>query len=261
MFFVKKLVSVFFYPSSLGMLLLAAGLALLWFTGRARLGKLLATCGFGVLLLFSYNAVADLLLAPLERRHPPLYPRAQLDSAIIAAGAAPRWIVVLAAGHASDARLPATDRVGAAALSRLVEGIRLYRQLPGSKLILSGGLGTPQKYADVVGAVAEDLGVRREDLVLHPHGWDTEQEAETIAPLVGKQPFVLVTSASHMRRSMALFRKRGTNPIAAPTYHLAKDAPGVSLDALFPWPGPLSESNAAAHEYMGLFWSRLRGRL
>jgi uncharacterized SAM-binding protein YcdF (DUF218 family) len=261
MFFAKKLLSVFFYPSSVGLLLLAAGLALLWFTGRARLGKLLATSGFGVLLLFSYNAVADLLLYPLEEQHPVLYPRAQLDAAIARAGATPRWIVVLAAGHVSDARLPPADRLGVAAMTRLVEGIRLHGQLPGSKLLLSGGLGTPEKYADVVGAVAEELGVRREDMVLHREGWYTEEEAATIAPLVGKQPFVLVTSASHMRRSMALFRKRGTNPIAAPTFHMAKDAPGVGLDAFFPWPGPLSESNAAAHEYMGMFWSKLRGRL
>jgi uncharacterized SAM-binding protein YcdF (DUF218 family) len=261
MFFIKKLVSAFLYPSTLGMGLLAAGLILLWFTRRAKLGKILATSGFGLLLLMSYNVVADLLLHPLETRYPTLYPRDQLDAAVARAGGTPRFIVVLAAGHISDPQVPATDRIGTAALSRIVEGIRMQRQLPGSKLILSGGIGEGEKYADVAGAVAEVLGVRRDDMVLHRQGWDTEQEAETIAPLVGKEPFVLVTSASHMPRSMALFRRRGTNPIASPAYHLGKDAPGVTMDAFLPWPGPLAESNAAAHEYIGLLWSKLRGRL
>jgi uncharacterized SAM-binding protein YcdF (DUF218 family) len=51
--------------------------------------------------------------------------------------------------------------------------------------------------------------------------YDAENVALMIMPLVGNVPCYAVKSASCMPRSIARFRKRGLNPIAAPTEHQA----------------------------------------
>ncbi len=100
---------------------------------------------------------------------------------------------------------------------RLIEGVRLHREIPGSKLILSGDNDS----AEGMATMAEALGVSGEDIVPAFEPRDTEEESQQIAPIVGAQRFILVTSASHMPRAMGLFRKRGLQPIAAPTDYLA----------------------------------------
>jgi uncharacterized SAM-binding protein YcdF (DUF218 family) len=261
MFFAKKLISAFLLPTTLSIALLVAGLLLLWVTGRAKLGRLLATCGLGLLLLSSYVPVADAFLTPLESSYTPLYPRSALDRALKDAGQPIKWIVVLGGGHTLDPSVPANDQLGDSALSRLIEAIRLQRQVPGSKILLSGGVGGPVRHADVLAEVAVTLGLAPESYALDRTAWDTEQEARSIAQRVASGPFLLVTSAMHMPRAMGLFRKAGARPIAAPTHHFTLDVPGVSLGELFPTPGALGKVDAGVHEYLGMLWSRLRGRM
>ena len=50
-----------------------------------------------------------------------------------------KWMVVLGGGHTSYLRLPAMSKISKASLARLVEGIRIYKLFPASKLVLSGG--------------------------------------------------------------------------------------------------------------------------
>jgi uncharacterized SAM-binding protein YcdF (DUF218 family) len=265
MFFLKKFISGFLVPSTVCVLLMVAGLVLLWFTRRERVGKILTTVGVGLLLLFSNPALSELMLAPLENRNLPLYPDQRLQSVVPPAGGNPPWIVVLSAGHIADPRVPPSGQLGTAAVARVLEGIRLHRRLPGSRLLLSGGIGsgTPQdpKHADLLGAVADVCAVDRPSIVLHRSGWDTEEEAETISKVVGTQPFLLVTSASHMPRALGLFRRRGANPIPASAFFYTMDEPGFAASDLVPNPGALNASNAGMHEYIGLVWSKLRGRL
>jgi uncharacterized SAM-binding protein YcdF (DUF218 family) len=261
MFFAKKLISAFLLPTTVSLALLVAGLLMLWLSRRQWLGRLLATIGLGLLLLASYPPVADAFLRPLESRYTPLFPREELDKALAQAGKPIKWIVVLGAGHVLDKAVPANDQLGDSATSRLLEGIRLQRQMPGSKILLSGGVGGAVKHADVLGQVAQILGVPAESYVLDRSAWDTEQEASNLAGQIGKEPFLLVTSALHMPRAMGLFRRAGVHPIAAPTHHVTLDEPGVGLDELFPSPGALSKMDAGAHEYIGMLWSKLRGRM
>jgi uncharacterized SAM-binding protein YcdF (DUF218 family) len=108
--------------------------------------------------------------------------------------------------------------------------------------------------------MAEALGVSAQDMMRLAEPRDTEEESQQIAPIVGAQRFILVTSASHMPRAMGLFRKRGLQPIAAPTDYLA---PGhrVDLDDLFPDGYKLFKSQTAFYEYLGLAWEALRGKI
>jgi uncharacterized SAM-binding protein YcdF (DUF218 family) len=263
MFFAKKIISAFLEPATAAMALLALGLVLLWHGRRQRAGLVVATIGFGLLVLGTSRFVANATLVPLEDRHPPLYPRSALEAAIAKAGEKPEWIVVLGGGETADARVPANDQLSDSGLSRVIEGIRLLREVPGTKLLLSGGVGNDRigKHADRLAAVATMLGVRPEEMELDRSAWDTEQEAKNIASRLGKTPFFLVTSAFHMPRAAGLFRKAGTNPIPAPTHHMSLDEPGVTFNQFFPSPSALGDLAAGWHEYLGILWSKLRGRI
>jgi uncharacterized SAM-binding protein YcdF (DUF218 family) len=260
MFALKTLLSNVLQPLLLALGLLAVGLALLWFTGRQRAGKVLVTVGFGLLALFSLPIIGLALVRPLEVGQLSLYPAERLATAT--AGRNPRWIVVLGAGHAPDVGYPAVDRLGVAALGRLAEAVRLHRELPGTKLLLSGGaVGDRETHAEVMVQAAVMLGVPRADIELDPTTVDTEDEAAKLGRRVGKDDFVLVTSATHMRRALALFRGRGLDPIPAPAQHIGLYEPGLRSRDFWPQAGALEYSQIALHEYIGRLWSRLRGRL
>ena len=175
-----------------------------------------------------------------------------------------KWIVVLGGGHTSDSRMPANSQLYHPALARLVEAIRLYHSLPGSKLILSGGaLYDPVPESEVLADVALALRVEKKNLILESLSRDTEEEAIVIQKMVGKDPFVLVTSASHMPRAMGLFRKLGMHPIPAPTDYGIRESSweGISPGMFFPGSTNLQNAEAAVYECLGLVWAKLRNRI
>lgn len=53
--------------------------------------------------------------------------------------------------------------------------------------------------------LAESLGIPAKAIHLEIHSDDTYTEAQNVLPLVGHKPFILVTSAYHMPRSVGLF--------------------------------------------------------
>lgn len=252
MFILKKIVSRFLFPLPLSLEILVVGLYLLWFTRKQRAGKTLVS--FGTLLLagLSYFFTANMLLHPLERRFPPF---------IVASHAgvstpAPHLIVVLGGGANNDPGVPITSRLSSDLMVRLAEGLRLHRDLPGSKLILSGDAEMAERMSQVVQA----LGVGPQDILLAAGSRDTEEESRRIAPLVGQSPFILVTSAAHMRRAMGLFRKLGMAPLAAPTDYRAPQQ-ALEPDDLFPNAYELFKSQTAVYEYLGLAWAELRDKI
>lgn len=261
MFLVKKIVALFFYPVGLCLGILILGLFCLWATRRQRLGKVLVTLGTVLLLLCSTPLISSWLLVPLEQRypallHPETVSRESKDST------SPKWIVVLGGGHVSDPSLPANSQISAAALGRVVEGVRLHKAVQGSKLLLSGGaVFDPVPEAEVMAQIAVLLGVKPQDIVLESDSRDTAEEAALIAKMIGREKFILVTSAAHMPRSMALFRRRGLQPIPAPADFQATNAQSFEPGSFFPGVGSLGQTQTALHEYLGLVWAWLRGEI
>jgi uncharacterized SAM-binding protein YcdF (DUF218 family) len=256
MFLFKKIVGPFFFPLSLCLEIFLIGLFLLWFTRKKKAGKIFVSAGVILLILCTYGPVPRLLLKPLEYRYPPLLSVKDLPEI--------RWIVVLGAGHTSDAQMPANSQLYHSSLARLVEGIRLHHSLPGSKLILSGGaLYDPVPESKVLADVALALRVERQNLILESLSRDTEEEAGLIEKMVGKDAFVLVTSASHMPRAVGLFQKLGMHPIPAPTDYGIKESPGkeISPGLFFPGSTDLQNAETAVYEYLGLAWAGLRNRI
>lgn len=107
------------------------------------------------------------------------------------------------------------------------------------------------------------LGVEREKIVLDLHSRDTEEQSERIQKIVRQEPFILVTSAAHMPRALAIFHKIGLQAIPAPTDHWVKQKPQQKLSPsmFFPNPEEWVKAQIALYEYLGLAWAKLCGRI
>lgn len=252
----KKVVSGLFFPVPVICEMLVVGLILLWFTRRQKAGKVFVTAGTGLLLLLGNAQVSAVLVRSLEQRFHPI----ALASASASAGKSAKasYIVVLGSGYSPDPRIDLDSRLSEDGMVRLVEGVRLYRKLEGCKLILSGG---PPAAAQTMREIALSLGVKSQDIILEQHSRDTEEEAQFIKPIVDANPFLLVTSASHMPRATALFRKLGMKPTAAPTDYLAKKSSAITPDQIYPGAYGLLEAQRAVYEYLGMAWEKLRGQI
>jgi uncharacterized SAM-binding protein YcdF (DUF218 family) len=173
-----------------------------------------------------------------------------------------RWIVVLGGGHTADSRLPATGQLSTSSLARLVEGIRLYRQLPHTKLVVSGGPGfTNTSDGKIMAQAAQSLGVPVEAIVAEMVARDTEQQAQLIKPIVQQDPFILVTSANHLPRAMALFQRVGLQPIPAPADFQVKYSPQLTFGYFYPSVEALNKTDRSFYELWGWWWAKVRGKI
>jgi len=254
MFLFKKIVAPLFFPLSIILEILIVGIFLLWFTRRQKAGKAVVFAGALLLGLLSYSSISDICLKPLEYKYPPVMDLHQFSEV--------KWVVVLGGGHNSDPNLPVTSQISESSLSRLVEGIRIHKLLPKSKLVLSGGaVFDPVPESKVMAGVAEVMGIGENRLVLEKLSKDTKDQARLIHEIVGDERFILVTSASHMPRSMALFQKLGMKPIPAPADYWVKKRHRISPGVLFPNADSLRKMERVFYEYLGLGWAWLRGQI
>ena len=263
MFLFKKIFSRFFFPLPSALFISFFGLSLLFFTKRERLGKILLSIGLVVIMLFGYSGISNIIIAPLEYQYKPYITRSDNDPRLQTDSSPIRFIVILGGGHTSDPKLPVTSQIEQSTLVRLIEGIRIYRKNPGSKIILSGGMVfDPVSNAEIMASLARDLGVSEDDMIIESESKDTKDEAKIIQSMIGENPFVLVTSAVHMPRSVALFKKQQMNPIPAPVGHLAKKRQGkIHPGAFFPDAKNIKKIESAIHEYLGIVWAKLRGQI
>lgn len=168
------------------------------------------------------------------------------------------YIVVLGSGHISDARLPAASRLGASSLYRLVESVRILGFFPDATLLLTGGPGldtTPN--ANIMLQAARDLGIPPTRIIAEPDPDDTLQEARIVKTYTGADPFVLVTSAMHMKRAIEIFQQNGMHPIAAPTGYIVKENEKKERFSFFPDPMNMILWKNVLYEWLGTIWSRL----
>ena len=210
--------------------------------------------GIVLLVLFSYTPFPDISLKSLEYRYAPLIDVSQFSDI--------KWVVVLGGGHHSDFKLPATSQLSESSLSRLVEGVRIHKLLPESCLVLSGGsVFDPVPEAKVMARAAEVMGIGGNKIILEQLSRNTADQARFIHEIVGDEKFILVTSASHMPRSMALFQKSGMRPIPAPTDYWVKKRQRTGPGVFFPSADSFRKMERVFYEYLGLGWARLSGQI
>ena len=241
-FVIKKAITFFVEPMGLIMTLLVMGLFFL-FTNKQRLSKISLSLGLLFLFLFSFPPVSNFLVELLENQYPKYEHKEDIT-----------YIHVLGGGHNTDASQPISSHLSNASTKRVLEGILIHNSIKNSKIIFTGYGGDTNIPTAIMNKIlAIQLGVNEEDMIVNGIPKDTKEEALFTKTLVGEEAFVLVTSASHMPRSMMLFKSLGMNPIAAPTY-FKKD----NTTYFLPSSGSLESSRMAIHEYIGMLWAKIK---
>ncbi|MBK8050985.1 MAG: YdcF family protein [Anaerolineales bacterium] len=259
--YLSKLLPLFFYPLGFACLLLVA---LLLLRRHTRWVVALALAALLVLWLGGNRLVSIALLRSLEWQYLPPDPLPPADA------------IVVLGGGARPATWPRTTAEVNEAGDRLIYAAKLYQDGVAPKLLLSGGAPVAdapnvQTEAESMASLLEIMGVPRTALLQDPSSRNTYENAiETRSQLEeqGIDRIVLVTSASHMPRSVAIYEKQGFDVIPAPTDFLVTQAdwdyyfspdPSIQLFNLFPTAENLERTGKALKEWVGLAVYRLRG--
>jgi len=252
LFVLKKILSCATYPLSTSLLLWLAGVLSWRFKARGVTAFALVLVGGLWLLVTSMPLTGAILLRSLEAGAGPYADADELERQGI------KYIVVLG-GDLRAGDLSPADRVACTSLVRIMEGIRLWKRLPGSKLVLSGGSVSRGKMPTAQGMaiMAREMGVPADSMILESESWDTDDEARLLKPILTGKRFALVTSALHMPRSVAAFGARGLVPNPAPADFQAGQF------TLEPWSfvpsvEGLAMTSRAIHEIMGRSVQRLK---
>jgi len=253
MFYLKKIIGALLMPLPICFALLGIGLVLLWRGKATRTRTAMLSGGVLLLFAFSFAPLVNLGVETLERRYPGFEAAQHPDMA---------WVVVLGGGTSDDPSLAANNQLSGASLARLVEGLRILRRYPDARLLVSGAaVFSTRTEAQVMRETAWMLGADTTRIRMDEASMDTEAQAVNVKALVVDAPFVLVTSAYHMPRSMALFEKQGLSPVPAPTAYLYRRSRQFDARILLPGEDTLGQTKAVFHEYLGLAWAWLNGRV
>ena len=260
LFWLKKFFSFWLMPLPFCCTALVAGLLLMGFTRRARLGRALVVVATVLLMLLSNSYVSKWLMRPLEARYPAM-PDFTTGAQLPAALAGCKFVVVLGGGNGNSPGISANNLLSSSAISRLTEGVRLGRALPDARLIVCGpGDGRRPSHAQVLGRAAQALGIAADRILYIEHARDTEEEARETRRLAAGAPVALVTSAWHMPRSMALFRGTGLTTVPCPADFRAHTGDPLVFDDFLFDAESLGRSTFALRERLGYLWIWLRGK-
>ena len=224
-------------------------LALVLLPRFRRLATFMLWGGLLVFGLLGFSAVPDALLRSLESQYkvPTLTQINPYAGVIVLGGATGSPNVYKAHGQ-----VPLGD-----AAERMTLPIGLMRKFPNFELIFSGGEGrlvpTGTTEAELAKIFYEEQGVDMKRVTLESKARNTRENARQVAALLGercKQPWLLVTSAWHMPRSMAELEATGCNVTAFPVDFRTGEETSLTkyamAESLMSW-------QTALHEYLGMF--------
>lgn len=253
-FYVSKIAWFILQPLVAIVILFALGLVWRWLGFRRT--SIVFTVLAGLLLVVSALTPAGLLMtAVLENR----FPRPELPDDV--AG-----IVVL--GGSFDTRVaksrgePELNEAG----DRVTEAVALARRYPQAKVIFSGGLAAifEDDVPEVESAEAffTALGLSGDRVILEGKARNTAENAVFSKELADPQPgevWLLVTSASHMPRSVGCFRVAGFDVLPYPVDYRTPLGPALYRPSSATTRN-LEKVHFAIREYIGLVAYRLTGR-
>lgn len=245
--FFRHLMESFFNPFFIILIFFAC---LLFFLYKERKSSLLKEflALFMVMIILGLGFIPQKITQLMENKYPIIHTP---SSAI-------HWIVVLSGGQAQGTDKPANMMLYGASVKRLVEAVRIYRQLPQVKLLLSGG-GVNQEIPEAkrLAILANWFDIPAADIVLENVALNTAEEAREIKKIINDTPFYLVTSAMHMHRAMLLCKNQGLNPIAAPTDFTQFWQDERWEKRFIPNAHNLVYLSIALHELLGLAWGKV----
>ena len=259
--FLSKLLPLFLYPLGLAAILLLLALLL---GRRPERVRWLLVMAFALLFLGGNRLVMIAAVRSLEAQHPPLG-----DGLVAQVG-----VVLGGATRGNDPPRP-MDEVTEAG-DRLLYAAHLYHTGVVRQLLLSGGTVETQRTsgraeAEAMSALLVELGVPPEALLLEDQSRNTYENSVASQLLLDDlriDEIILITSALHMPRSVALFEARGFTVIPAPTDFLVSELdwayytrPELSIQLLNLAPDAsfLHYTSNALKEYVGMLIYRLQG--
>ncbi|KPL82719.1 hypothetical protein SE15_11660 [Thermanaerothrix daxensis] len=260
--FLSKFLPLFVYPLGLACVFLIV--ALLRKSTRSK--QILTASALLVLWLGGNRWVAYSLARSLEWRY---LPPAEIPSAEV--------IVVLGGGTEAPSYPRRFVEINGAG-DRVLFAARLYKQGKAPHLLLSGGYiswlsqrgSTP---AEEMADLMQLIGIPNEALWLQPRSQNTYEDALYSAEILrakGIRKIILVTSAQHMPRSVALFEHQGFEVIPAPTDYTVTESnwqdlwqPNLASQIinLLPTADNLGLTTSSLKEYLGILIYHLQGWL
>lgn len=261
--FLSKFLPLFIYPLGLIFLLI---LFALFIRRRPRLQTALLILALLILYIGSNRWVSFMLARSLEWQYLPLDPVPQAD------------VIVVLGGATESQQFPRPTVEVNSAGDRVLYAARLYKDGKAPTILLSGGNitwlgGRSMTPADEMAEILDLTGVPSQQILLQPKSQNTYEDALFSSAMIketGAQKVLLVTSAMHMPRSVALFRHQGVDVIPAPTDFtvtqsglnslLAPDPQNILLN-LVPNTSSLSLTTNVMKEYIGILIYRLKGWL
>jgi uncharacterized SAM-binding protein YcdF (DUF218 family) len=260
--FLSKFIPPLIYP--LGLSIALVGLALLLHK-KPRLRTAAEVAALLLLLIGSNRWVAYSLARSLEWQY---LPSGEIP---------PAEVIVLLGGGTEPAQTPRPQVEVNGAGDRILYTAALYHQKKAPAILVSGGNITwlenrsSSPASDMVDLL-QLTGVPPEAIWLEDQSQNTYENALYSTQLLSQKGItrvILVTSAMHMPRSMALFRAQGIDPIPAPTDFTVTSAgwaeltssPSAFMVNLLPNASSLSLTTNVLKEYIGMLAYKLRGWL
>ena len=258
--YLSKLLPLFLYPLGFACICCVLALFLIW--KRPRIAYSCIALALFVLLISSNAWIARFLVSSLEWQN---IPSVELPTA--------QAIVVLG-GATRAAYEPRTTVDLSEAGDRVIYAAQLYRDKKAPIILASGGRidwsggGTPE--SEDIAKLLEFMGVESKDIIQDPDSLNTYQNAVNTKKILSKRDInqiLLVTSAMHMPRSLAIFKHQGFEVTAAPTDFLVTkgeleaigSTPKSAILNLLPDSRNLENFTLALKEYLGMIIYRLRG--
>ncbi|MEI7900044.1 MAG: ElyC/SanA/YdcF family protein [bacterium] len=252
----KRFIAQFLMPVPLVIELFVLGWVLSRFTRFKRTGTVLKVLAVCLFFAFGYGW-GGAFLYRIERLYPPFDPTPEQCENLRGCD-----VVVLGQGMATESDLPVRCRNNATFLQRLLEGVRVSRLIPESRILVSMAGEAPlsdktqflNEYADVV-------GVPRERFIILNGARDTTEEARFAVAASRTNTLIIATSATHIPRAVKIFKKACARPIPA-SCDYARVAPRkweFTLSALpLPSGHGFEDSQRAAHEWLGSVYESVK---
>lgn len=261
--FLSKFLQQFAYPLGMVFCLLALALVL---QRRRRWQNVVLGLALFLLFLSGNRWTAMGLARSLEWQNLPLQPVPEAE------------VIVVLGGATDPLQYPRSTVEINSAGDRVLYAAYLYHAGKAPHILLSGGniewLSTrASSPAEEMAEIMGWLGVPGEALWLQTESRNTYEDALYSRRLLeekGVQRILLVTSALHMPRSLALFEAQGLEVIPAPADFIVTEEswrslvhadPTAHLVNLLPSVGNVGLTTNALKEYLGMLVYRLQGWL
>jgi len=248
----EKLIASLVMPPGIFLLLTITITFYLFLKTKSKLIKLTAVLTVSALLIMSTGLGVKILLIPLENYAEQVTEEVENDYPIAVLGGGVYY------KNESEVQLSVHS------LQRLTKGVKIYKKTE-SPIIYSGGIAVGQKKLSEADA-AEDylflMGVDREDYYPENRAQSTYENGKYVKEWMENSnidKIYLVTSAYHMFRSSAVFSAQGVDFLPVHS--------GFIYDHKFSWldylpsRGALSVNMSALHEWIGIIWYYLNGRI